>query len=262
MATIPPPRTKARASAIAGPASALGYKIVEGLHALPARGVRGRHAPLIKTSGRPFPVVGSVEFVAVVDLQHFGRVFERAFFGAGEIAEGVVAWAVSAKAPFEGIAAVMHAPRAAHDGFEIAHLEGDVLEGLHAEAAQHKRAMIGRVSIEEELRACVVHESYAEHVSEQAGHRLYQCRVDVDVADFVGPVAKFRIVGMVRAIAHHDEAAAGGVAQGEPVAAVNRLPVRRLKGSSLFVQTRTRTFSSDKMLVVNRLNKVLTNSDV
>src|ERR1700692_1778651 len=95
-----------RRRARSGDPVAVGGEAEQPLDAIVARRARLRDPPLVGAAGREFPVIGRPGLVAIVDLQHFGGVFERHLVGTAEIGKDVVARPVAAGAPLDRIAVI------------------------------------------------------------------------------------------------------------------------------------------------------------
>ena len=86
---------------------------------------RGRDAPLVDPPRRPGPIRRLAGPVGFVDLLDLGRVLDDDAEGVDEVVEGVVAGAVAAGAPFDGVAGVLHAAAAVRHRVQRGHHQGD-----------------------------------------------------------------------------------------------------------------------------------------
>src|SRR5580700_4486368 len=82
-------------------AIAVGGEAEQPLHPVIARRARRGDAPLLGAAGLEFPEIRVPRLTAVVDLQHFGGIFQWHFVGPAEIGKHIIARPVAARAPFD-----------------------------------------------------------------------------------------------------------------------------------------------------------------
>src|SRR6185295_16402682 len=87
-----------------------------------------RDAPVVDAARRPLPILRAADFVVVADLRDLRGVLDHATPGSDEVAEHVVARAVTTRSPDRFKAGVAHAADASHHRLERRQLEGDMIE--------------------------------------------------------------------------------------------------------------------------------------
>ena len=152
-----------------------------------AFGRRNSHAPPIDPSGRPFPVVGAPFRIAVVDLLDVARVFDDHVFRAQEVREHIVAGAVAADTPFDGMAVITHTPGAPHDRIKIRHFIGNVMQRGAVTMDECDTVMIG-IAADKIHHPGPVRHLEAQHINKKLRGLIGARRIEYRMRKLAGPI--------------------------------------------------------------------------